>query len=100
MKIRFTRHEKEAVGGDLLGIPAGAGISAAGAGIGKLLTAAPYLLALGPVAGGTLATAETYLGAPSETDFNRLREKDLIQTYNRLAAEAEQRARQMKGEQD
>ncbi len=102
MKIRFTQHEKKAqLGiGEAIGAPVGATISTIGKALGTAIKGAPYLLALGPAVGGTMATAETYLGAPSKTDFSRLRKKDLIQTYNRLAAEAEQRARQMKGEQD
>lgn len=82
------------VGGEVIGqaIPALAEVGPSVA-VG-LPFAIPPALAAG--AGAT----STITGEPGPKDFQRVRKRELATVLNRLAAQAEQRARQMRGKQD
>ena len=103
-----------ALGGALSGLLNFAGSTVRGGGelIGEVAEAIPELadlgitmgvglpLALPPALAAGAGAATALTGKPGKMDFERLRKKELLEVLNRLTAQASQRARQLRGEQD
>lgn len=103
-----------ALGGALSGLAniAGGVIRGGGELIGEAAQAIPDLadlgvtmgvgipLALPPALAAGAGAATALTGEPGKMDFERLRKKELLEVLNRLTAQANQRARQLRGEQD